>query len=149
MRSEEGFDGGGSGQSEVGSREVRAWKSDEGLGGSEAAPSIPYEIALGTTADNHYADGSRDYFDRCEAVLSLEAGFPVRVLTPLIGLHKRDVLARSDAETLALSFSCVNPWRDPLTGGFEHCGRCIKCGSRRAAFREAGLVDPTRYAAEL
>ena len=31
-------------------------------------------LALGTTADNNYRDGSRDYFDKCEQVLSLEAG---------------------------------------------------------------------------
>jgi 7-cyano-7-deazaguanine synthase len=104
------------------------------------------EFFLGTTADNHYADGSREYFDRCEEVLSLEAGYPVRVRTPLIGLHKREVLARSDRETLSLSFSCVNPVRDTRSGGTSHCGNCIKCGSRQAAFREAGLVDPTRYA---
>jgi 7-cyano-7-deazaguanine synthase in queuosine biosynthesis len=129
---------------------LKSRRGDDGFGNHVAGAevSVPYELALGTTADNHYADGSRDYFDRCEAVLSLEAGFPVRILTPLIGLHKREVLARSDAETLALSFSCVNPCRDPSTGWPEHCGQCIKCGSRRAAFREAGLVDPTRYAAE-
>lgn len=105
----------------------------------------PSDFYLGTTADNHYTDGSREYFDRCEGVLSLEAGYPVRVLTPLIGLHKREVLLRSDRETLSLSFSCVNPVRDPSSGRSEHCGQCIKCGSRQAAFRETGLLDPTRY----
>jgi 7-cyano-7-deazaguanine synthase len=97
-------------------------------------------LALGTTADNCYRDGSREYFDRCEEVLSLEAGQPVRILTPLIGFNKTQVIRQSDADTLALSFSCVHP-----VGG-RHCGECIKCGRRRASFDAAGVDDPTDYA---
>jgi 7-cyano-7-deazaguanine synthase len=99
----------------------------------------PVAIALGTTADNCYRDGSRDYFDRCEEVLSREAGRPVRILTPMIGLSKTQVIQQSDSQTLALSFSCVHPKND------EHCGECIKCGRRQAAFRAAGVADPTCY----
>lgn len=104
----------------------------------ELAHSI--ELALGTTKDNNYSDGSRDYFDKCEQVLSLEAGRPVRVITPLIGQSKPDVIRGSDRQTLAHSFSCVDPQRD------LHCGRCIKCGRRQAAFLAAGVDDPTQYA---
>jgi 7-cyano-7-deazaguanine synthase in queuosine biosynthesis len=100
-----------------------------------------YQMAMGTTADNHYPDGSRDYFDKVEAVLSLEAGFPVQILTPFIQQTKTDVIRATPREVLAASFSCVNPQGDQL------CGRCIKCGSRRAAFLAAGVDDPTYYAA--
>lgn len=99
-----------------------------------------YDLAMGTTADNHYPDGSREYFDRVESVLSLEAGFPLRILTPLIQLSKRDVIRQTPIEILAASFSCVDPQETRL------CGRCIKCGSRRAAFIDAGIPDPTDYA---
>lgn len=98
-------------------------------------------LAMGTTADNCYRDGSRAYFDKCEEVLTLETGRPVRILTPLIGLHKTQVIRESDRDTLALSFSCVGPVHD------KHCGQCIKCGRRRAAFAAAGVDDPTDYAA--
>jgi 7-cyano-7-deazaguanine synthase len=98
-------------------------------------------LALGTTADNCYRDGSREYFDRCEEVLGLEAGYAVPILTPLIHLNKTQVIQQSDAATLALSFSCVNP------GAGRHCGECIKCGRRKASFRAAGVSDPTDYAA--
>ncbi len=103
-------------------------------------PRTDFELALGTTADNCYRDGSRRYFDKCEELFSLESGRPVKVLTPLIGLNKTQVIQGSDPGTLALSFSCVNPCGD------RHCGECIKCGRRQAAFRTAGVPDPTIYA---
>jgi 7-cyano-7-deazaguanine synthase len=100
----------------------------------------PAALALGTTADNCYRDGSRAYFDKCEELLGLEAGRPVKVLTPLIGLGKTQVIRGADPAILALSFSCVDPQGD------VHCGQCIKCGRRQAAFRAAGVPDPTVYA---
>jgi 7-cyano-7-deazaguanine synthase len=102
-------------------------------------PAGDVALALGTTADNCYRDGSRAYFDKCEELLSLETGRSVKVLTPLIGLTKPEVIRCSDAATLALSFSCVNPRHD------FHCGACIKCGRRKAAFRDAAVNDPTVY----
>jgi 7-cyano-7-deazaguanine synthase len=38
------------------------------------------------------------------------------------------------------SFSCI----EPMAG--LHCGRCNKCGERKAAFRMADMNDPTCYA---
>jgi 7-cyano-7-deazaguanine synthase len=96
-------------------------------------------LALGTTADNSYRDGSRNYFDLCQQLLSLEAGRPVTILTPLMELSKPEVIARAHPRDLALSFSCVNP----RSG--RHCGACIKCGRRRESFRAAGVHDPTDY----
>jgi 7-cyano-7-deazaguanine synthase len=102
-------------------------------------PAGDVALALGTTADNCYRDGSRPYFDKCEELFSLEMGRKIEVLTPFIDLTKPEVIRRSDAATLALSFSCVNPRND------LHCGACIKCGRRQSAFRDAGVNDPTVY----
>jgi 7-cyano-7-deazaguanine synthase len=97
-------------------------------------------LVMGTTADNHFRDGTREFFDACARLLSLQSGRPVSVLTPLLGADKAQVIRQADREALALSFSCLDP-RDDL-----HCGLCYKCGRRRAAFREAGVDDPTLYA---
>jgi 7-cyano-7-deazaguanine synthase len=97
-------------------------------------------LVMGTTADNHFSDGTRAFFDHCEHLLSRESHRIVRVLTPLIGADKSQIIRQSDRETLALSFSCLDPSKD------LHCGVCYKCGRRKAAFQQAGVEDPTVYA---
>jgi 7-cyano-7-deazaguanine synthase len=42
-----------------------------------------------------------------------------------------------------MSWSCYDPTPEGLA-----CGLCDSCRLRRAGFAEAGLTDPTRYAAE-
>lgn len=97
-------------------------------------------LATGTTADNHFGDGSRAFFDECEALFGMAMQRRVRVLTPFIHLTKTQVIQQSDVAALAASWSCIDPRGD------EHCGRCIKCGRRQAAFLAAGVADPTIYA---
>jgi len=41
------------------------------------------------------------------------------------------------------SWSCYDPTPDHL-----HCGYCDSCRLRAKGFAEAGLPDPTRYAAQ-
>lgn len=102
----------------------------------------PLRLAVGTTADNSFGDGSRPFFDACQAVLSLDLGAPVCIDTPYIGLAKWQVIRASEPRLLALSWSCVTP------GAVDHCGQCIKCRRRRDAFARAGVPDPTRYASQ-
>ena len=99
----------------------------------------PVRLAIGTTADNSFGDGSRRFFDACQEVLSLDLSDAVHIETPYIGMSKWQVVQASDPALLSLSWSCVTP------GASEHCGRCIKCRSRRKAFQRAGVPDPTRY----
>src|SRR5262249_14141895 len=40
-------------------------------------------LAMGTTADNHFSDGSRAFFDACERLFAIQFARPVRILTPL------------------------------------------------------------------
>jgi 7-cyano-7-deazaguanine synthase len=93
-------------------------------------------LATGTTADNHFGDGSRTFFDQCETLLTIATGRPVIVLTPLIHLGKSQVIQFAGASALRDSWSCIDPYAD------LPCGACIKCDRRRAAFAEAGVDDP-------
>lgn len=57
------------------------------------------------------------------------------------GRSKADLLRAGHA---ALGERVFSTWSCYL-GGREHCGRCESCRNRRAAFKEAGIRDLTRY----
>jgi 7-cyano-7-deazaguanine synthase len=63
------------------------------------------------------------------------------VRTPLIQLHKKDIVALGLelAAPLDLTWSCYS-------GSEEACGVCESCALRLRAFEQAGVRDPIRYA---
>jgi 7-cyano-7-deazaguanine synthase len=67
-----------------------------------------------------------------------------RVHAPLIDLPKADIirLGASLGVDYALTHSCYDPTPDGAA-----CGHCDACRLRRDGFRDAGVSDPTRYAA--
>jgi len=71
-------------------------------------------------------------------------GTSFRLHTPLMELDKAGVvrLGHSLGVDFALTHSCYDPSPDGAA-----CGRCDACQLRRKGFREAGIADPTRYAA--
>jgi 7-cyano-7-deazaguanine synthase len=71
-------------------------------------------------------------------------GAAFTVHTPLMRLDKAGIirLGSSLGVDYALTHSCY----DPSPSG-EACGRCDSCRLRARGFREAGVPDPTRYAA--
>lgn len=72
-------------------------------------------------------------------------GDGILIETPIIGLTKREIIAMgvSLGVDYSMTVSCYDASADGLA-----CGRCDSCVIRARAFREAGVVDPTRYAAE-
>jgi 7-cyano-7-deazaguanine synthase len=66
------------------------------------------------------------------------------VRTPLIGMTKAEIVREAARLGLdpAMSWSCYDPTPD-----LKHCGLCDSCRLRAKGFAEAGLPDPTRYAA--
>ncbi len=100
-------------------------------------------VALGTLASNPFPDATPAFFDSFERVVNSAIGGDVRILRPYAHLHKSDVMARGRDLPLQFTFACLQPV-DGL-----HCGRCNKCHERRVAFRDAGMVDLTRYAGEV
>ena len=69
-------------------------------------------------------------------------GFTIHA--PLQYLGKADIARETARLGLdpAMAWSCYDPQPDGAA-----CGLCDSCRLRRAGFAEAGLADPTRYAA--
>jgi 7-cyano-7-deazaguanine synthase len=74
--------------------------------------------------------------------LSIGLNHPIDIATPLVAMHKEDVIKLGTRlhVPLADTLSCMNPV------GTLHCGLCSKCRERRDAFFAAGVRDPTIYA---
>jgi 7-cyano-7-deazaguanine synthase len=100
-------------------------------------------ILLGPLAGNPFPDATPAFFETMGRALSMGLNAPIAIEAPLSTLHKADVirLGASLDVPFELTLSCMQP-ADGL-----HCGRCSKCRERRDGFREAGVADPTSYAA--
>jgi len=72
-------------------------------------------------------------------------GTRFKVHAPLLTLSKADIIRKGTAigVNFLLTYSCYDPRADGAA-----CGGCDSCQLRLAGFREAGLVDPIRYALE-
>jgi 7-cyano-7-deazaguanine synthase len=96
-----------------------------------------------------YPDCRPDFIAAFAAMAALATregveGRPIALETPLIAMTKADIVreaARLGVDA-GLSWSCYDP-----TPSGEHCGTCDSCRLRAKGFAEAGLPDPTRYAA--
>ncbi len=71
-------------------------------------------------------------------------GHAVRIEAPLQHMTKAQIAAEAARLGLdaGMSWSCYDPTPEGL-----HCGLCDSCRLRAKGFIEAGLPDPTRYAA--
>jgi 7-cyano-7-deazaguanine synthase len=96
-------------------------------------------IAIGSLRGNPFPDATSSFFRQFAAVAGRSLGCRLRVVAPLRGLTKEQVIRRGRDLPLRLSFSCFAPRRG------RHCGSCNKCAERQKAFRRAGAVDKTRY----
>lgn len=103
-----------------------------------------HRLAMGSLSGNPFPDATPAFFAAITRALSLGLDHTIEIATPLVTLHK-DRVVRLGADLgvpMELSMSCMNPQGD------RHCGQCSKCRERQDAFREAGVPDPTPYAAE-
>ena len=96
-----------------------------------------------------YPDCRPEFVRAFEGLASLATragveGTRFRVHTPLMKLDKAGIirLGASLGVDFALTHSCYDPAPDGAA-----CGRCDACRLRSRGFREAGIPDPTRYAA--
>jgi len=89
-----------------------------------------------------YPDCRSEYYDAFNALIQqgTQAG-DIRVVTPLIGLRKSEIIALGVelGAPFHVSWSCYS-------GETVACGVCESCTLRLRAFRQAGLNDPIPYA---
>lgn len=107
------------------------------------------EIYAGLSAVDYsgYPDCRPEYVEAFQRLADLATrraveGRPPRIMTPLIGLSKAQIIRRGHelGVDYALTVSC---YRADERG--RACGRCDSCRLRRRGFDEAGLADPTAY----
>lgn len=119
------------------------------LGWAEAAGAADLYIGVNALDYSGYPDCRPDFIAAFErlALLATRAGDEgraFRVAAPLLHMTKADIVREADRLGLdaGLSWSCYDPAPDG-----RHCGLCDSCRLRAKGFEEAGLPDPTRYAA--
>lgn len=109
------------------------------------------DIFIGVNALDYsgYPDCRPEFISAFENIASLATkvgaeGKGFRIHAPLQYLGKADIAREADRLGLdvGMSWSCYDPQPDGRA-----CGLCDSCRLRKAGFAEAGLVDPTSYAA--
>jgi 7-cyano-7-deazaguanine synthase len=118
------------------------------LGWAEAGGSADLFIGVNALDYSGYPDCRPDFIHAFEnlariATKSGVEGSALRIHAPLLHMSKADIAAAAGRLGLdaGLSWSCY----DPQEG--RHCGLCDSCRLRARGFAEAGLRDPTQYAA--
>lgn len=109
------------------------------------------DIFIGVNALDYsgYPDCRPEFIAAFEDIATLatkagDEGKALRIHAPLQFMGKADIAREADRLGLdpGMSWSCY----DPQSEG-RACGLCDSCRLRKAGFADAGLVDPTAYAA--
>jgi 7-cyano-7-deazaguanine synthase len=119
------------------------------LGWAEAAGARDLFIGVNALDYSGYPDCRPAFVEAFEAMANLATkagieGESFTVRTPLIALSKAEIAKEASRLGLdaGMSWSCYDPTPDA-----RHCGLCDSCRLRRKGFEEAGIPDPTDYAA--
>ncbi|MGZ8286355.1 MAG: 7-cyano-7-deazaguanine synthase QueC [Allosphingosinicella sp.] len=119
------------------------------LGWAEAAGAADIYIGVNALDYSGYPDCRPDFIAAFERLAALatktgDEGGRFRIATPLLHMSKADIVREAERLGLdaGLSWSCYDP-----APGARHCGLCDSCRLRAKGFEEAGLADPTHYAA--
>jgi 7-cyano-7-deazaguanine synthase len=119
------------------------------LGWAEAAGARDLFIGVNALDYSGYPDCRPEFITAFESLADLATkagveGAPFRIRAPLQHMTKADIVRKGArlGLNMGLSWSCYDPTPDAL-----HCGLCDSCRLRAKGFVEAGVVDPTAYAA--
>ena len=112
---------------------------------SAAALSLGYEMVyFGAHADDAhnwaYPDCTPEFIGSMSAAAYIGTYSRVRLKAPFQHLTKAEIVRRGVELSVpfVLTYSCYE-------GRELHCGRCPTCLSRKEAFRQALVPDPTQY----
>ncbi|MDB5695855.1 MAG: 7-cyano-7-deazaguanine synthase [Sphingomonas bacterium] len=118
------------------------------LAWAEAAGARDLFIGVNALDYSGYPDCRPEFIEAFETLAELATkagveGNAFRVRAPLQHMTKADIVREGTrlGLDLGLSWSCYDPSDD------EHCGLCDSCRLRSKGFADAGIADPTRYAA--
>ncbi|MYL96210.1 7-cyano-7-deazaguanine synthase QueC [Novosphingobium sp. FGD1] len=109
------------------------------------------DIFIGVNALDYsgYPDCRPEFIAAFEDIATLatkagDEGKALRIHAPLQFMGKADIAREADRLGLdpGMSWSCYDPQPEGRA-----CGLCDSCRLRKAGFADAGLVDPTAYAA--
>ncbi|MFT4054894.1 MAG: 7-cyano-7-deazaguanine synthase QueC [Novosphingobium sp.] len=109
------------------------------------------DIFIGVNALDYsgYPDCRPEFISAFENIATLatkagDEGQKLRIHAPLQFMSKADIAREADRLGLnpGMSWSCYDPQPDGSA-----CGLCDSCRLRKGGFAEAGLTDPTPYAA--
>ena len=120
------------------------------LGWAEAAGARDLFIGVNALDYSGYPDCRPEFIHAFEGLAELATkagveGEPFTIHAPLQHMTKADIVregARLGLD-MGLSWSCYDPTPD-----LKHCGLCDSCRLRHKGFEEAGVADPTVYAAQ-
>ncbi|MEN2785873.1 7-cyano-7-deazaguanine synthase QueC [Sphingomonas qilianensis] len=119
------------------------------LGWAEAMGARDLYIGVNALDYSGYPDCRPEFIAAFEHLAELATkagveGVPFRIQAPLQHMTKADIVREAARLGLdaGLSWSCYDPTPEGL-----HCGQCDSCRLRSKGFEDAGLPDPTIYAA--
>lgn len=120
------------------------------LGLAEVSGATDIFIGVNALDYSGYPDCRPEFIEAFQTMANLATkagveGHSIRINTPLQHMSKADIVREAHRLGLdaGISWSCYDPTPDE-----RHCGLCDSCRLRAKGFEEAGLPDPTRYAAQ-
>ena len=119
------------------------------LGWAEVLQAGDLFIGVNAVDYSGYPDCRPAFIDHFQALANVATkagveGHPIRIKAPLQHMSKADIVREANRLGLdtGISWSCYDPTPDG-----KHCGLCDSCRLRSKGYQEAGLPDPTLYAA--
>lgn len=119
------------------------------LGWGEAMGARDLYIGVNALDYSGYPDCRPEFIAEFEKLAELATkagveGHPFKIHAPLQDMTKADIVREAARLGLdaGMSWSCYDP-----APGSLHCGQCDSCRLRAKGFEDAGLPDPTVYAA--